>query len=113
ERVPLPLCSCLRALPPSARGRAPSSRPSLRPRNQRASRCPWLTACSSWSWCSASSLCAFDDLGEAVEPLQPGADALEGIGPEHAPADTADLLRRDELRLLEPPAALRAPGQRD
>jgi hypothetical protein len=43
-------------------------------------------------------LLLFDDLREAVEPLQPRADALEGVGREHAAADTADLLRRHELR---------------
>ena len=51
-------------------------------------------------------------LGEAVEPLQPRADALEGVGHEHAAADTADLLRGDELRLLEQPDVLLHPGQR-
>jgi len=46
------------------------------------------------------------------EPLQPRADALEGVGHEHARASAADLLRRDELRLLEQPDVLRHPGQR-
>src|SRR5215210_5099439 len=66
---------------------------------------------SLWSG-SSGSFRAFDDLGEAVEPLQPGADALESVGREHAPADTADLLRRHELRLLEQPDVLLHPGQR-
>ena len=35
---------------------------------------------------------AFDDLREAVEPLQPRADALEGVGHERARAGAADLL---------------------
>ena len=34
-------------------------------------------------------------------PLQPRADALERIGRQRAPADSADLLRPDELRVLE------------
>ena len=54
----------------------------------------------------------FDDLREAVEPLQPRADALECVGHEHAAADTTDLLRRDELRLLEQPHVLPHSGQR-
>src|SRR5213075_3515691 len=75
--------------------------------------CPWRTAvCLSSQWCSSVSFRAFDDLGEAVEPLQPRADALESVGREHAPADTADLLRRHELRLLEQPDVLLHPGQR-
>jgi hypothetical protein len=41
---------------------------------------------------SSCSFRSFDDLREAVEPLQPRADALEGVGREHAPPDTADLL---------------------
>ena len=44
-----------------------------------------------------------DNLPEAVEPLQPRTDALEGIGHECASAGTADLLRGDEVRLLEQP----------
>ena len=55
---------------------------------------------------------AFDDLREAVEPLQPRADALESVGDEHARAGTTDLLRRHELRLLEQPDVLLHPGQR-
>jgi hypothetical protein len=43
---------------------------------------------------------------------QPRADPVEGVGREHAPADTADLLRRHELRLLEQPDVLLHPGQR-
>jgi hypothetical protein len=42
---------------------------------------------------------AFDNLGEPVESLQPGADALGMRRSEHAPAGPADLLRRDELCL--------------
>ena len=49
---------------------------------------------------------------EAVEPLEPRADALEGIGHERASADAADLLGRDEFRLLEQPDVLLHPGQR-
>ena len=60
----------------------------------------------------ARSFRAFDDLREAVEPLQPRADALEGGGRERAPAGPADLLRRHELRLLEQPDVLLHPGQR-
>jgi hypothetical protein len=48
-------------------------------------------------------------LREAVEPLQPGADALEGVGHEGASADSADLLRCDELRFLEQPDVLFIP----
>src|SRR5437899_11492048 len=76
------------------------------------SRCRTAACLSSW-WCSSFSFRAFDDLREAVEPLQPRADALEGVGRKHAPADTADLLRRHELRLLEQPDVLLHPGQRD
>ena len=47
-----------------------------------------------------------------VEPLQPRADALEGVRRKHAPADAADLGRRHELRLLEQPDVLLHPGQR-
>ena len=53
-----------------------------------------------------------DNLREAVQPLQPRTDALEGIGHECASAGAADLLRRDELRLLEQPDVLLHPGQR-
>src|SRR5207253_9893393 len=66
---------------------------------------------SSW-WCSSVSFRAFDDLREAIEPLQPRADALKGVGRKHAPANTADLLRCHELRLLEEPNVLLHPGQR-
>jgi hypothetical protein len=52
-------------------------------------------------WDSSVSFRAFDDLREAAEPLQPRADALEGRGRKHARADTADLVRRHELRVLE------------
>src|SRR5213596_3121334 len=73
----------------------------------------WRTAaCPSSQWCSSVSFRAFDDLREAVEALQPRADALEGVGREHAPADAADLLRRHELRLLEQPDVFLHPGQR-
>src|SRR5881398_3509064 len=76
-------------------------------------RCSWrIAACPSSQWCSSVSFRAFDDLREAVEPLQPRADALEGVWREHAPADAADLLRRHELRLLEQPDVLLHPGQR-
>src|SRR5437762_3900306 len=69
--------------------------------------------CGWFSWSRSSvSFRPFDDLREAVEPLQPRADALEGVGHEHAPADTADLLRRDELRLLEQPDVLLHARQR-
>src|SRR5213595_494294 len=69
--------------------------------------------CGWFSWSRSSiSFRSFDDLREAVEPLQPRADALEGVGHEHARADTADLLRRDELRLLEQPDMLLHSGQR-
>src|SRR5206468_8970965 len=79
----------------------------------RSCSCSWRTAaCPSSPWCSSVSFCAFDDLREAVEPLQPHADALESVGREHAPADTADLLRRDELCLLEQLDVLLHPGQR-
>src|SRR5436190_23685342 len=79
----------------------------------RSCSCSWRTAaCPSSPWCSSVSFRAFDDLREAVEALQPRADALEGVGREHAPADTADLLRRHELRLLEQPDVLLHPGQR-
>ena len=54
---------------------------------------------------------SFDDLREAVEPSQPGADALEGVG-TCAPADTADLLRGDEVHLFEQPDVLLHSGQR-
>jgi hypothetical protein len=57
-------------------------------------------------------LLSFDDLREAVEPLQPGADALEGVGRKPACADAADLLRRHELRLLEQPDVRSHSGQR-
>src|SRR5204863_2057179 len=79
----------------------------------RSCRCSWrIAACPSSQWCSSFSFRSFDDLREAVEPLQPRADALEGVGHEHAPADTADLLSRDELRLLEQPDVLLHSGQR-
>src|SRR5438876_5319123 len=79
----------------------------------RSCRCSWRTAaCPSSQWCSSVSFRAFDDLREAVEPLQPRADALEGVGREHAPAGTADLLRGDEVRFLEQPDVLLHPGQR-
>src|SRR5437763_9729265 len=69
--------------------------------------------CGWFSWSRSSiSFRAFDDLREAVEPLQPRADALEGVGREHAPADTADLLRPHELRFLEQPDVLLHPRQR-
>src|SRR5438477_522220 len=73
-----------------------------------------LFAPSSTPYCIvvSRSFRAFDDLREAVEPLQPRADALEGVGHERAAADTADLLRRDELRLLEQPDVLLHSGQR-
>src|SRR3712207_921527 len=70
---------------------------------------PFLAGFLSAIWVSFR---AFDDLREAVEPLQPRADALEGVGREHARADTADLLRRDELRVLEQPDVLLHPGER-
>src|SRR5436305_2119578 len=66
---------------------------------------------SSW-WCSSCSFRAFDDLREAVEALEPRADALEGVGHERARAGAADLLRGDELRLLEQPDMLLHSGQR-
>src|SRR5881398_3109141 len=79
----------------------------------RSCRCSWrIAACPSSQWCSSVSFRAFDDLREAVEPLQPRADALESVGREHATADTADLLRRHELRLLEQLDVLLHPGQR-
>src|SRR5436309_14064678 len=79
----------------------------------RSCSCSWRTAaCPSLQWCSSVSFRAFDDLREAVEPLQPRADALEGVGREHAPADTADLLRGHELRVLEQPDVLLHSGQR-
>src|SRR5947207_185341 len=69
--------------------------------------------CGWFSWSRSSiSFRAFDDLREAVEPMQPRADALEGVGHEHARAGTAHLLRRDELRLLEQPDMLLHSGQR-
>src|SRR6188508_3007819 len=49
---------------------------------------------------------------EAIEPLQPRADALEGIGHERASAGAADLLRDDEVCVLEQPDVLLHPGQR-
>src|SRR5207302_9040728 len=66
---------------------------------------------SSW-WRSSVSFRAFDDACEAVEPLQPRADAVEGVGHECASAGTADLLRDDEIRLLEQPDVFPHPGQR-
>src|SRR5205085_10550123 len=54
----------------------------------------------------------FDDVGEAIEPLQPGADALEGVGHERASPGTADLLRGDEVRILEQPDVLLHSSQR-
>src|SRR6059058_4701137 len=79
----------------------------------RSCRCSWrIAACPSSQWCSSVSFRAFDDLREAVEPLQPRADALESVGREHAPADTADLLGRDELSLLEQPDVLLHARQR-
>src|SRR3954449_2018949 len=71
----------------------------------------WIPACPSSPWCSSCSFRSLDDLREAVEPLQPRADALESVGNEHAPADTAHLLRRDQLRLLEQPDVLLHPRQ--
>src|SRR5919109_1693446 len=65
----------------------------------------------SWSG-SSCSFRPFDNLREAVEPLQPRADALERIGDECASAGTADLLRGDEVRFLEQPDVLLHPGQR-
>ena len=50
---------------------------------------------------------------EAVEPLQPRADALEGIGHECASAGTADLLRGDEVRFLEESSAPLSDRDRD
>src|SRR5439155_9197401 len=90
-----------RPRPPSAPWRALASRPFPRPR----------TLPSSASG-SSFSFRPFDDLGEAVEPLQPRADALERVGREHAPAYAADLLGGRELRLLEQPDMLLHPGQR-
>src|SRR5438552_14536018 len=79
----------------------------------RSCRCSWrIAACPSSQWCSSVSFRAFDDLREAVEPLQPRADALESVGREHAPADPADLLGRDELSLLEQPDVLLHARQR-
>src|SRR5204863_9951089 len=77
-----------------------------RPRTWRMPALPVSRCCSSFAFRP------FDDLREAVESLQPRADALEGVGHEHAPADTADLLSRDELRLLEQPDVLLHPRQR-
>src|SRR5204862_7141047 len=64
------------------------------------------------TFCSLPPFRAFDNLGEAVEPLQPRADALEGIRHQRAPADAADLLRRYEFRFLEQPDVLLHPCQR-
>src|SRR5207248_10426089 len=90
-----------RPRPPSAPWRALASRPFPRPRTL-----PSSASGSSFSFRS------FHDLREAVEPLQPRADALERVGREHAPAYAADLLRRHELRLLEQPDVLLHPGER-